>query len=707
MNEMLFPDAPVDGTSNKKDRLHRAEYAKRIASRLSMVSDEGSLVAALEGKWGSGKTSVFEMICRHFQESDSKGRPIIVRFNPWMFSGLDNLVQQFLIQFGAAIGVGEAGGVKLRRVGDELVKYSALFDVLKFVPGAEPWASLVKGVMNTSGNAAKEIGVLKELSLEKQKDRVVEAIRKSKASFLVIVDDVDRLAPNEVHAMLQLVKVVSNFPRVNYLLAYDQETIEKALEGVQIPNPRGYLEKIVQLRLPMPRMSAQDGTALLNHFLKEFGNESVELFEEHDSESWGVFAHQYIIPLLRTPRDFVRLANRLLINYSLVKGEISFKEYCALEVIAVVEPALYDHVKSNPVYYIGSDPQDVLSYGGEKKERAAKERANKLDEVDDSAYRGKLLRTLNRLFPYSVGSRDYSSSRRSGRLCNPENFEFAFYFSRPATLVSLMDLREIWVAPNERWGLLSRYASSETGKALLDLIGDAVGDEYSVGWGLPEDVEGFLSDYAKFVEHPGLPEESCDFFDLGYSGRLTFITDRLLSKLDKKSRVQLAKRLCGKSDALCLSAFIILNQFWATRKGKEDRLLFADSEFKGVQDVWRKTVLLALGGSKIWYSKQLRYIMMALLISGEGGSVVRCIEKRKKGSEEMYRGLEALLGSGAMNGRPYLSGPDEFTSERIDVKCLVEMMKGLNPAEGRLKAVVSCYRSPGGKFFLDSGERVK
>lgn len=713
MSDTFFPDLPVDGSPDRKDMLHRMEYAVRLAKNLSIVSGEGSVVAALEGKWGSGKTSIFEMICRHYRENNAKSSPVIVRFNPWMFSGLDNLVQQFLLQFGTAVGVGQSGGVKLKRVGEELVKYSAVFDVLKLVPGADPWASLVKKVMSSSGVAAKEIGALKELNLERQRDRVVDAIIKSNKSFLVIVDDVDRLAPSEVHAMLQLVKVVSNFPRVNYLLAYDQETIEAALETARIPNPSGYLEKIVQLRLPMPRMSAQDGIALLNYFLKDFGNDEDEFVGEGEREAWSVFAHRYIIPLLRTPRDFVRLVNRLRMNYSLVKGEISFKEYCALEVIAVVAPGIYDHVKANPMCYIGSDPQDVLSYDDKKKEKASLQRAEKLKSIDDAIFRERITRTLNKLFPYASVGRDFlggNASRRSGRLCNAENFEFAFYFSRPATLVSLNDLRRIWRMPSERWSLLSAYASEETGKAMLDLIGEVIGERQvvDVDWGLPEDVEGFLFDYAKFVDLPDIPEGFYGLMELSYSERFASVSRLILGRVEELSRTLIAERFCASVETLPLSSFVILNQFWSRNKksrGDEDHgLLYDDEQFRGIEKVWKETMISALGADAVWLSRHLRWIFQASLVSDLGEQIVSSILLKGRGSQEFYRGLEALLHEGTTNGRRYLQGPDEFVSQRLDVKRLRSATQGLAPRDSRAKAVVNCFNFPGKRFFLNTGE---
>ena len=63
-------------------------------------------------------------------------------------------------------------------------------------------------------------------------------------SLLIVIDDLDRLTPDQVLLMFQLVKLNGNLPRINYLLLMDRHTIEKRLAAKQLGAE--FIEKIVQ-----------------------------------------------------------------------------------------------------------------------------------------------------------------------------------------------------------------------------------------------------------------------------------------------------------------------------------------------------------------------------------------------------------------------------------------------------------------------------
>ena len=74
----------------------------------------------------------------------------------------------------------------------------------------------------------------------------------------MIIDDIDRLTPQEILAVFQLVKATADFPNVTYLLVYDEVAVSSALESANF-DAQGYLEKIVQVnrmpRIPIGRFS--------------------------------------------------------------------------------------------------------------------------------------------------------------------------------------------------------------------------------------------------------------------------------------------------------------------------------------------------------------------------------------------------------------------------------------------------------------------
>lgn len=122
----LLSDKPI--TSESEDVLGLTSFADALAKSLGEMAPEEGLVVSVEGEWGAGKTSAIQLTQRRLiirelarelgvplAELESrewssieanwdslvdKRRTHIVRFNPWNFSGQDNLVRAFFLRLG-------------------------------------------------------------------------------------------------------------------------------------------------------------------------------------------------------------------------------------------------------------------------------------------------------------------------------------------------------------------------------------------------------------------------------------------------------------------------------------------------------------------------------------------------------------------------------------------------------------------------------
>lgn len=96
----LSSDRPI-GTL-KEDLLDRGRFAVALANAFVQWHGEDSLVVALYGPWGSGKSSLKNMILEMVRRQED--RPAIIDFNPWAWSGRDRLFSAFFEEVGIAIG---------------------------------------------------------------------------------------------------------------------------------------------------------------------------------------------------------------------------------------------------------------------------------------------------------------------------------------------------------------------------------------------------------------------------------------------------------------------------------------------------------------------------------------------------------------------------------------------------------------------------
>src|SRR6266699_362159 len=96
---LMYADNPIRNSA--QDVLGRAQVAIHFAEQiLSLDASEGVVVGVL-GPWGSGKTSLINLARHEFERSCVP----ILEFNPWMFSGAEQLVESFFVELAAQLRI--------------------------------------------------------------------------------------------------------------------------------------------------------------------------------------------------------------------------------------------------------------------------------------------------------------------------------------------------------------------------------------------------------------------------------------------------------------------------------------------------------------------------------------------------------------------------------------------------------------------------
>src|SRR6266498_3740762 len=127
-------DAPIRGRA--EDQLGRTRFAEGVAVALRGLDAAGGAVVALSGPWGIGKTSILNMIAEALGEEPQLD---IVQFNPWLFSGTDQLLAEFFAELAAQLRLKAS---KREKIADLLDAYGEGLAALKAVPVVGSWAGL-------------------------------------------------------------------------------------------------------------------------------------------------------------------------------------------------------------------------------------------------------------------------------------------------------------------------------------------------------------------------------------------------------------------------------------------------------------------------------------------------------------------------------------------------------------------------------------
>lgn len=339
----------------KSDKLGRMGYAQAAVRALARVSPKAGFVLSVEGAWGSGKTSTLALM--EAVLSEQARAPIVVHFNPWLIGDRDALLRTFLSRIADEVQLVDHAA-EGKKVASELKAYAKVFDLAKLVPGLEPWASLVKTVFEATGKSVDAVSTHKSLDVEAKKQKVEDALCRLEKPIIVFIDDIDRLFPAEVFEMVRIIKAVGDLPNVGYVLAWDPDYVSDALKAAGVPRSENYLDKVVQVRLPLPAIGIDARSTLINEALGRLEPAAHHSIFAKDQDRLRELYFSGLREMLEQPRDYARVFNTVAVIEPALRGEVVLADIVGLATLIVGAPSVYQLLRREPRIFVGRLPSD-------------------------------------------------------------------------------------------------------------------------------------------------------------------------------------------------------------------------------------------------------------------------------------------------------------------------------------------------------------
>lgn len=344
----MITEIPI--RTKKDDVFERSNFASQIAEHLILSETSPSLILALEGKWGEGKTSTLNLIKEKIKESNADAA--IIDFNPWLIGSLESVIEGFLVQFASSINQTFNTDIASKTAG-KLLSFAQFLSPIKLIPGVEPWGTIVEKTITAVSKSTKAVVDMTELDLLGRKKAVQKAIAELGKPIIVIIDDIDRLPPEEIRIIIQVVKAIGDFDRVSYLLAYEPDPIIKSLAYNNIYDGRRYLEKIIQASYPLPRIGYWHLKSFLNFHIKLLLTDiKLELSSTDKNILSEALDTTAIVRSLSSPRDVIRLVNRLRLTANNTRGEVNFSDTLAFETLELKYSTISQAIRSQPEIFL-------------------------------------------------------------------------------------------------------------------------------------------------------------------------------------------------------------------------------------------------------------------------------------------------------------------------------------------------------------------
>ena len=306
----------------KQDVLSRADFAKNLSDAISQWKGDESLVIALHGDWGSGKSSIKNMALSYSKQQDDS--PTIIEFSPWEWSAQDKIIQAFFDEISKSIGKTDSSkeNKKLAKLfakygnhvstAHTIFKGANLFVPLlttailctglvtsyfdnsaKLILLITTLTSLIPTLIATTEEGSKffskmsdnlnQKAKLKEKTLAEVRDELIDALGKREQPILVVMDDIDRLTTVELRMIFQLIKANTDFPNVIFLLLFQKDIVEKKLTD-DTQSGENYLEKIIQIPFTIPQIQLKQVHEVLVNLLDDVINSHTDADKKFDQK---------------------------------------------------------------------------------------------------------------------------------------------------------------------------------------------------------------------------------------------------------------------------------------------------------------------------------------------------------------------------------------------------------------------------------------
>lgn len=289
-------------------RIDFIDFQHLVSSVVSIISNKNLLpcTIGLYGDWGSGKSSLMQMIEAHFEENESV---LTIKFNGWLFEGYE-----------------DAKTVLMGTILDELISKRKLSDkgkklaskLLRKIDWMKLASAGVKsglgflssGPIGLSLGAVDSRDILKSFS-EVDYDEYVQTESNGKKSLrvgirefhkdfsdllqetkveklIVFIDDLDRCNPNTVIDTLEAIKLFLFVESSAFVIGADERLIKYAVKkrfpeisgSERFEVGRDYLEKLIQFPVRIPQLSQSEMETYINLLFTSLNIKDEHLFEQ-------------------------------------------------------------------------------------------------------------------------------------------------------------------------------------------------------------------------------------------------------------------------------------------------------------------------------------------------------------------------------------------------------------------------------------------
>lgn len=411
-NDIIF----VNEKDVDYDLLDRSSVINQLYAAITKSKPDNRFVISLEGKWGSGKTTILNNVKKKLVENN-QNILIIDEFDPWSYCDQEIL---FLNMFDIIL---KKSGYKYSVLSTKIM----IENISDNIFGSKEKTKLVKGFF-------KQNNKINDL-----KQKINNYLKTTDKRVVFFIDNIDRTESENIILLFKIIGNVLNFERITYVLSFDDEQVRRVFIN-NFSLDYQYLKKVIQMQIRVPQF---DKNLLDRLYSKCIENIIVAYGENKDDIKLYSTIINSICKNSNDIRDFKRFINSVLYRPFIKNSYLNKRDLLFIEYTRFYNYELYIEIYQNRQYFISHDKiydEGIYSISFDKQGFNKKGKAY-FDSLFSNEKNKDYKDILKEIFPYVekyennqnleydgyyISDGKYNEIAKNNRICSAKYFDLYF-----------------------------------------------------------------------------------------------------------------------------------------------------------------------------------------------------------------------------------------------------------------------------------------
>jgi len=185
----------------------------------------------INGKWGSGKTTIINIVIKRIRESKRSNEFEIIKFDPWQYNDEKVMIRELLTKI---LNVTNSKLTTENEIINEVLE--TIFD-LELEKNR-----FIKESINILKNESNKLNIVNIIN---------DYLTINNKKLILVIDNLDRIDIERAYLLIKCIEYTLNFSNTINVILYDENIMKNAFKE-KFKIEENYMEKLVQLKVNIP-----------------------------------------------------------------------------------------------------------------------------------------------------------------------------------------------------------------------------------------------------------------------------------------------------------------------------------------------------------------------------------------------------------------------------------------------------------------------